>query len=64
MARPLGMYRLHTRTPAQTALIALASVTAGSPNGGNPGMPICTSSRPTRDSTATPFHCEVPWWAT
>ena len=42
--------------PPQTAPIDLASVTAGSPQAGSPGTPTWTSSSPTRESTATPFH--------
>src|SRR5205814_266958 len=50
---PFGTYADCTRTPAQTAAIARASW-CGKP--GPSGMPTTTSSNPTRESTATPFH--------
>ncbi len=57
--RPLGTYRLHTRTPAQVAASARASALASVPSllhDGWPSKPTWTSSRPTRDAIATPFH--------
>ena len=34
---------------------------AARPSPGCPGKPTWTSSSPTRDTTATPFHCDVPY---
>ena len=44
--------------------MARASATAGSPKCGMPGKPCATSSMPTRETIATPFHWLVPWLAT
>ena len=52
--RPLGTYRLHTRTPPHVAPSALAS--DASSHVGCPSKPTVTSSMPTRDAIATPFH--------
>ena len=46
--------------PSQVAPIARASSAAGSPQVGMPSKPTCTSSRPTRESSATPFHWLSP----
>ena len=44
--------------------MARASAAAGSPQLGIPSKPTRTSSIPTRDTMATPFHWDSPWWAT
>ncbi len=62
--RPLGTYSDHTRTPPHTAEIARASAATGSPHSGIPGKPTCTSSNPTRETMATPFHWLTPACAT
>ena len=62
--RPLGTYRLHTRTPPHVAPSARASAaasTSGLPlHVGCPSKPTATSSIPTRDAMATPFHWLKP----
>ena len=50
------------RTPSQVALSARASVTPS--YWGWPGKSATTSSRPTRESKATPLNPPCPWWAT
>ena len=60
----MGTYRLHTRTPPQVAPIARASAAAGSPHVGIPGKPTSTSSMPTLEMIATPFHWLNPVVAT
>src|SRR4051794_3868517 len=47
--------------PPQVAAMARAS---GFGKPGAPSMPATTSSRPTRDRIATPFHAPCPWAAT
>src|SRR4051812_15129530 len=58
------MYRLHTWTPSHVAPSARASATAStsglSPHVGCPSKPTWTSSIPTRDAIATPFHWLKP----
>ena len=49
---------------AQVAPIARASAASGSPNCGIPSKPCCTSSSPTREAIATPFHWLIPCEAT
>ncbi len=48
------------RTPPQVAPIARASAAEGSPYGGMSAKPTSTSSSPTRESSATPFHWLTP----
>ncbi len=59
--RPFGTYTETTRTPAQVAATARASW-CGKP--GPPGSPATTSSSPTRERIATPFHDASPCAAT
>ena len=48
------------RTPPQVAPIARDSAATGSPHPGMSAKPTSTSSSPTRDSSATPFHWLSP----
>ena len=59
--RPLGTYTETTRIPPQVADTARAS---GCGKPGAPGSRATTSSSPTRDRIATPFHAASPWSAT
>ena len=61
----LDLWRERTqRRPVVSGLLVFASAASGSPQPGSPSKPTCTSSSPTRDRIATPFHWLVPWWAT
>jgi hypothetical protein len=53
----LGTYTDHTRIPPQVAATARAS---GLGKPGAPAKPRTTSSKPTREQMATPFHCTSP----
>ncbi len=59
--RPFGTYTESTRIPAHVADTARAS---GCGKPGAPAIPATTSSRPTRDRIATPFHAASPCTAT
>ncbi|MDF9816433.1 hypothetical protein M2266_005664 [Streptomyces sp. SPB162] len=56
-SRPLGTYTDQTRTGPQVAETERGSSTPS--YSGPPGSPVTTSSRPTFDSSATPFHLPV-----
>jgi hypothetical protein len=49
------------RTPPQVAPNARVSISGGSPHVGCPANDLSMSVMPTRETMATPFHCEVPW---
>ena len=59
--RPFGTYTETTRIPPQSADTARAS---GWGKPGAPASPTTTSSSPTRERIATPFHVGSPASAT